>query len=685
MNSSDHLSRRTLFWLLLTNIAVLLPLYDKITVATLGICAICFIWRLGIYLGKVSRPPRLLVTLLALSAAITLALVSREMGLLNALINLLILGYALKYIEARIRRDVLAIILAGYFLIALTFIDHQGMGNVLLLLPVTAINTLTLVSLYRDDCSAATQSWLTVKLLLQSLPLTLLLFIVMPRFAPLWMVPQLKSASTGLTDEVGFGDISRLTRSSDLAFRATFDGPVPPPQALYWRALVLEDFDGKHWRQAPTTKALQHKVNLLKPNRTPPKGNSRSYRVIAEGSGQQWLFAIGNAFSDTQGVFNLPDYRLYAGRPLQQKFQYRVQQYVDAPLHEELLSDDERERNLALPSSVNPRTRALPQQFVTAYPQPEPRLDAMMRYFNQQPFFYTLTPPVTGPQQLDDFLFETRAGFCAHYASAFTFMARASGLPARLVTGYQGGEFNADAGYLSVYQYMAHAWSEVWLADRGWVRFDPTAMIAPQRIEQGFDSLFAPQDSYLAGTAFSGIRSSAWYNQLRLRLASLDYYWTVWVLGFNGERQQQVLRGLLGEITTTRIAFLVLGVMTLIFIIIGYSAGLIALPTRQPQLDRDFRRISRLAARKGVIRATGCGPKDYVQQLIQHWPEQQKPLNEWRELYLQLKYAKLSPVTQRITAKRFHRLTAQLWLQLLRTAPRAAAESTPATLSATNR
>ncbi|MCD8475745.1 MAG: transglutaminase-like domain-containing protein [Shewanella fodinae] len=171
---------------------------------------------------------------------------------------------------------------------------------------------------------------------------------------------------------------------------------------------------------------------------------------------------------------------------------------------------------------------------------------------------------------------------------------------------------------------MAHAWSEVWLADRGWVRFDPTAMIAPQRIEQGFDSLFAPQDSYLAGTAFSGIRSSAWYNQLRLRLASLDYYWTVWVLGFNGERQQQVLRGLLGEITTTRIAFLVLGVMTLIFIIIGYSAGLIALPTRQPQLDRDFRRISRLAARKGIVRATGCGPKDYVQQLIQHWPEQQK-------------------------------------------------------------
>ncbi|MCL1076093.1 transglutaminaseTgpA domain-containing protein [Shewanella dokdonensis] len=668
MSSSDHLSRRTLFWLLLTNVAVLLPLYDKITVATLGICAICFIWRLGIYLGKVSRPPRLLVTLLALSAAVTLALVSREMGLLNALINLLILGYALKYIEARRRRDVLAIILAGYFLIALSFIDHQAIGNVLLLAPVTAINTLTLVSLYRDDCSATTQSWLTAKLLLQSLPLTLLLFIVMPRFAPLWMVPQMKSASTGLADEVGFGDISQLTRSAELAFRATFDGALPPPSQRYWRALVLEDYDGKHWRQSQTTKALQHRVNLLKPARTPPRGDSRNYSIIAESSGQQWLFAMGNAYSDSQGVFNMPDYRLYASRPLEQKLQYRVRQYLNAPLAEPLTST-ERERNLALPAHINPRSRALAEQFVAEYPQPAARLNAMMRYFNQQPFFYTLTPPSTGPQQLDDFLFETRAGFCVHYASAFTFMARASGLPARLVTGYQGGEFNPDAGYLSVYQYMAHAWSEVWLSGRGWVRFDPTAMIAPQRIEQGFDSMFAAQDSYLAGQAFSGIRSSAWFNQLRLRFASIDYYWTVWVLGFNSERQQQVLNGLLGEITATRIALLVLGVMALVFIIIGYSAGLIAFPTRQPQLDRDFRRISRLAARKGVMRAYGCGPKDYVAQLRQRWPGQQQLLSDWGELYLQLKYAELQPLQHRMERKRFHRLTSQLWLQLLRTAP----------------
>ncbi|MDF0534425.1 transglutaminaseTgpA domain-containing protein [Shewanella sp. A32] len=670
MNSSEHLSRRTLLWLLLTNIAVLLPLHDKITVASLGICGICFVWRLGIYLGKVARPPRWLVTVLAVASAATLALVSRELGLLNTLINLLILGYALKYIEARRRRDVLAIILAGYFLIALTFIDHQGIGNVLLLLPVTAINTLTLVSLFRENCSPATQSWLTIKLLLQSIPLTLLLFIVVPRFAPLWMVPQMKSASTGLSDEVGFGDISQLTRSSELTFRATFDGAVPKPAERYWRAIVLDDYDGKHWRQSSAIKTLQSRVNHLLPERTLPveRDNRRNYKVIAEPSGQHWLFAMGNAFSNTPGVFSMPDYRLYASRSLEQKFQYQVTQYPNAPLQEQL-SETEYQRNLTLPAQINPRTRALAQQFTLRYPQALPRLNAMMQYFRQQPFFYTLTPPATGPQQLDDFLFETRAGFCVHYASAFTFMARASGLPARLVTGYQGGEFNPEAGYLSVYQYMAHAWSEVWLPNRGWSRFDPTAMIAPQRIMDGFDAMFAPQDSYLANTTFPAIRASAWFNQLRMQFASLDYYWTVWVLGFDNDRQQQVLNQLLGEVTATRIALLVLGVMTAVFTIIGYSAGLLYLPQRRSQLDRDFSSICRVAARKGIVRPIGCGPVDFITLLTKHWPALHQPLIVWGDLYLQLKYAELTTKKQRKLSRQFHRQSHKLWLALLRTTP----------------
>ncbi|MFQ6372426.1 transglutaminaseTgpA domain-containing protein [Shewanella sp. YIC-542] len=671
MTNRDHLSQRTLFWLLLTNVAILLPLYDKAASATLAIGAICFLWRLGIYFGKVARPPRLLVTLLAVAAALTLALVSRELGLLNALINLLILGYALKYIEARCRRDVRVIVLAGYFLVALTLIDHQGIGYVLLLAPVIAINTLTLISLYLETGNISRQGQLTLKLLLQSLPLALLLFITIPRLPPLWMVPQLKSATTGLSDTVGFGDISRLTRSAQLAFRVTYEQQRPPAHSLYWRALVLEDYDGKHWRQSPTAQAWQSQADTRHPQRPRPQetqvGERLDYTVIAESSGQHWLFAMGNAFSDTPGVFNMPDYRLYASRPLEQKFQYRVQQYLHAP-RQQALSEAEYQRNLALPAHANPRSQALALQLRQHYPEPAQRLQAMMRFFNHQPFSYTLTPPLTGPQQLDDFLFETRAGFCVHYASAFTFLARASGLPARMVAGYQGGEFNPQAGYLSVYQYMAHAWSEVWLEGQGWVRFDPTAMIAPERIEQGFDSIFSPEDSYLANTAFIGIRTSDWFQQLRLKLASLDYYWTVWVLGFDNNRQQQLLNQLLGKITLSRMALLVLGVMTLALGYIAYSSGLLRRPTSLPQVDKDFRKICQLVARKGLQRQPGCGPQDFITQMACHFPSCANLISHWGEQYLQLKYAKLTPHAWQQAQQSFHQLTRQLVQQLSRSA-----------------
>lgn len=404
----------------------------------LGICAICFVWRLGIYLGKVARPPRVLVTVLAIAAALTLALVSRELGLLNALVNLLILGYSLKYIEMRSRRDVKAVVLVGYFLIALTFIDHQQMLDALQLSLVAALNTCVLASLYHEQASFNRQIKLTLVLLAQSLPLALLLFVVLPRFSPLWMVPQMKSSTTGLSDELSFGDISRLTKSNELAFRASFKGQIPAPEDRYWRALVLEEYDGKRWQQSRGIKALQQDSFIM--NRRPepgaPKGPFIDYSIIAEPSGQHWLFGLDLAYSMDPRLVNLPDFRLYAIRPVEQRLQYRVMSYPDAPLDNRLRAPL-RQLNLSLPDEINPRSRKLAADFARRYPQAEQRLTAMMQYFNNQPFFYTLTPPPVGPQQLDDFLFENRAGFCVHYASAFTFMARATGLPARIVTGYQ--------------------------------------------------------------------------------------------------------------------------------------------------------------------------------------------------------------------------------------------------------
>ncbi len=679
-NFDAIISRNTLFWLLVTNVAVLSPLYEKATLWSIGICAICFVWRVGIYLGKVAAPPKILVTSLAIGAAITLALVSSEIGLLNALVNLLILGYALKYIEMREQRDVKAIVLVGYFLIALTLLDQQGMLNTLHLLAVVVINTGILISVYQDKSNKFANLGFSVKIIIQSLPLAILLFVVFPRLGPLWLVPNMKSATTGLSDEMSFGDISKLTRSADLAFRVGFenlDGSTTGPsnQDLYWRTLVMENYDGKTWRQDPSIKNLQRQAFFQKPQRDKALQSKQNrkidYIVISEPSHQKWLHGLDEAFSENNQVVELPDYRLYSLRPVDQRMSYRVTSYPDS-IMEPTLKDNTKKLNLTLPSNSNLKTQALAQQFAQEYPDPQARLNAMMNYFAEQAYYYTLSPPPVGEQQIDDFLFENRAGFCAHYASAMVFMARASGLPARMVTGYQGGEYNPQAGYYSIYQYMAHAWTEVWLEGKGWQRFDPTAMIAPQRILDGFDATFDSQSSYLQDSPFSTLRMKQypWLNELRQQLSSLDYYWSVWVLGFDEERKQQVLSKLRGDVTSSKIALMMIFSFIIIALVIGYYAGLFSQNTQQDPLNKRYQLLCQRLAKRGIPRPQGQAPQDYandvVARLSDKHPRLAADFNALSQAFMALKYQPLTPEQSQQQQQQFMRLYRKLRLRLLR-------------------
>ena len=686
----DNISRQTLFWLLLTNLAVLSPLFDKATPWTLGICAICLLWRIGIYIGKVAKPPRFLVTSLAIGAAITLALVSGQIGILNALINLLILGYALKYIEMRNQRDVRAVVIVGYFLIALTFIDHQSMLSTAHLLAVTVVNTCVLVTLYQSQYRWRHTLWFGGKLLLQSVPLALLLFLVLPRFTPLWLVPNMKEAKTGLSDTLAIGDINKLTRSTELAFRTSFTEHTPHHADLYWRALVMEDYDGVTWRQEKGIKKLQQDALIFPPSRPSPalqistlnmKDNQAKvrrqqvqvyrYQIIAEPSHQPWLFGLDVAYSEDKAVVNLPDYRIVALRNLDQRMSYQLDSWPHAKM-DLVLSSRQRDINLALPDKSNPRTLQLAQQFKQTYPDAKQRLVAIMQYFSTEPFFYTLTPPTLGPQQVDDFLFENKAGFCVHYATALIFMARATGLPARMVTGYQGGEYNPKAGYLSVYQYMAHAWAEVWLENEGWVRFDPTAMVAPNRIELGFDAEFTPEDSYLKESPFSSLRfkSTPWLNELRQRFASIDYYWSVWVLGFNQERQNQVLSHILGDVTKTKVAVFMGLCLSLIGLYIAYSVGLFQRKQTNDPISSRYQKICLRLAAHGITRQESQGPNDFAAQVMKVYqhkaPNFCTLFNALTQSYVALKYQNLSPKVYQQQLRQFNNTAKALYWRLIR-------------------
>ncbi|WP_418357116.1 transglutaminase TgpA family protein [Shewanella basaltis] len=678
-NFDAIISRNTLFWLLITNVAVLSPLYQQATLWSIGICAICFVWRVGIYLGKVAAPPKLLVTSLAVGAATTLALVSSEIGLLNALVNLLILGYALKYIEMREQRDVKAIVLVGYFLIALTLLDQQSMLNTLHLLAVVIINTGILVSVYQDKSNKIANLGFSVKLVLHSLPLAILLFVVFPRLGPLWMVPNIKSATTGLSDEMSFGDINKLTRSAELAFRVGFENPDgstlgPANQDLYWRTLVMENYDGKTWRQDQSIKTIQRQAYFQKPQREQAviTANNRKieYMVISEPSHQKWLYGLDEAFSDNNQIVELPDYRLYSLRPIDQRMSYRVVSYPNN-IMELTLKDNTKQLNLALPPNSNLKTQTLAKRFAQDYPDPQTRINAMMNYFAEQAYYYTLSPPSVGEQQIDDFLFENRAGFCAHYASALVFMARASGIPARMVTGYQGGEYNPQAGYYSVYQYMAHAWTEVWLEGQGWQRFDPTAMIAPQRILDGFDATFDSQSSYLQDSPFSPLRMKQypWLNELRQQLSSLDYYWSVWVLGFDEERKQQVLSKLLGDVTSSKIALMMILSFIIIALVIGYYAGLFSINRNDDPLNKRYNLICQRLAKKGITRPQGQAAHDFANHvqttLAQQHPAIAREFMALSTAYMALKYQPLTTLQTRQHMQQFMRLYRTLRLRLL--------------------
>ncbi|WP_350432985.1 DUF3488 and transglutaminase-like domain-containing protein [Shewanella sp. H8] len=683
-NFDTLISRNTLFWLLITNVAILTPLYGQATLWSIGICGICFVWRVGIYLGKVAAPPKMLVTSLAIGAAITLALVSSQIGLLNALVNLLILGYALKYIEMRELRDVKAIVLVGYFLIGLTLLDQQSMLNTVHLLAVTIINTGVLISVYQDKSNKMANLSFSLKIILQSLPLAILLFVVFPRLGPLWLVPNMNTAKTGLSDEVSFGDISKLTRSADLAFRVGFDNPNgstlgPANQELYWRTLVMENYDGKTWRQDPSIQQIQRQAYFTKPERQAPKNDAKTdasskkiaYMVISEPSHRKWLYGLDEAFSDNDQVVELADYRLFSLRAVDQRMSYRVTSYPDT-IMDLKLDPQTRQINLALPANSNPKTRQLGLQFAKDYPDPQARINAMMNYFAQQAYFYTLSPPRVGEQQIDDFMFENRAGFCAHYASALVFMARASGIPTRMVTGYQGGEYNANAGYYSVYQYMAHAWTEVWFEGQGWQRFDPTAMIAPQRVLDGFDATFDSQSSYLQDSPFSTLhmKQYPWLNELRQQFASVDYYWSVWVLGFDEQRKQQVLAKLLGDVSNTKIALLMIFSFIIIALVIAYYAGLFNVDRQQDPLNKRYNLICQRLAKKGIFRQQGQAPSDYAAAVNAHFnalqPKVAADFTALSNAFVALKYQPLTAAQTQQQQQRFIQLYRRLRLRLLR-------------------
>jgi transglutaminase-like putative cysteine protease len=465
-------------------------------------------------------------------------------------------------------------------------------------------------------------------LLAQCTPLMLVLFLLFPRVpGPLWGLPQdAYSGVTGLSDTMTPGTVSSLILSDAVAFRVRFDATIPAPKYLYWRGPVMWDFDGRTWA-APRALYGTPEFNTT----VPPV----SYEVTLEPHNKRWLFALDIPGKVPPRAQTSADFQLLSLLPVNNRIRYDMVSFLEFSYG----AGENRialRRSLALPEGFNPRAIQLGRKLRGEHEDDRELMRATLSIFRNEGFSYTLTPPMLlGNDPVDEFLFETKSGFCEHFSSAFTVVMRAAGIPARIVTGYQGGEVNQFGNYLIVRQADAHAWTEVWLRDEGWVRVDPTAAVSPQRVEAGISAAVPRTDPLplLVRADFEALR------QLRQTWDLMANAWNQWVLGYTPERQRLLLSRVGIDDATWRTLAIVLFCATSIVVLVvsGLMLRQLKARVRDPAKSAYLRFCEKLR-RKGLPRSPEEGPVDYARRLAGARPDLAGAIGSITSLYVLLRY-----------------------------------------------
>jgi protein-glutamine gamma-glutamyltransferase len=587
-----------------------------------------FAWRIHYSVNPAPLPSRWLILGIAAVAMFAVWLEYRTLFGRQPGILLLMLFAGLKVLETRTHRDAAAAAFLGYFLIITNLLYTQSIATALLMGAALYAITVTLIGFSAPNRAPRANLRTAALLFAHAAPAALALFLLFPRVqGPLWGLPHDAYAGmTGLSESMTPGTLSSLALSDSIALRAEFEGGSAPPQALrYWRGPVLWDFDGRTW-----TMGAQFLAGV------PPAAGSRGsyrYSVVLEPHNRTWLFALESAASVPPGAVYTDDGQLLNRTHVRARTRYEMTSTI-APA----LSPQEDPRNLRralrLPPGSNPKALGLAAEWRAAARGPGEVLERAITFLRQGRFAYTLEPPLLGANPVDEFLFTTKAGFCEHFASAFVFLMRAAGVPARVVTGYQGGELNPVDQIITVRQSDAHAWAEVFLPQRGWVRVDPTATAVPRRLDAGLARSVAEAEQPLMMRPHL-----EWLRSLRHQWEATAHKWNVWVLGYNPERQRQLMSYIgmrdADWRALTAALFTVLGLITLF--LLAWSLRRVARPD---QVQRAWRAFCAKLARAGVERAPSEGPRDFAQRAARSIPRARRPILSIAGLYIGLRYGR---------------------------------------------
>ncbi len=593
----------------------------------------CVLWR---WMASRSAWPLPGIALRALLTIGALAGVTLAFGTVfgrDAGTALLIVMLSLKLLEMRTYRDAMLVLFLGCFLTVVMAFHSQEIPIAALLLGALLLLVTAMIELNQPPPDGPRRARrdapplrFAAVMLLQATPLMLLMFVLFPRLpAPLWALPaDSRSSATGLSETMAPGSVSELAGSDAPAFRVIFDGATPASEALYWRGPVFWYTDGHNWSADARRTATQ---TMTTPAFT-PVGKAISYTVMMEPSHQRWLFALDLPYTAPAGGAHSADLFLLADRPVRELHRYAVTSYSDYRTGP--LGDDERRRALQLPDA-NPRSIALARAWRDEGHNDATLVQRALGHFRNEPFHYTLTPTLLGKDAIDDFLFGSRRGFCEHYAAAFTVLMRAAGIPARVVTGYQGGEYNPIGGYLLVRQRDAHAWAEVWLEERGWTRIDPTAAVAPERIAQGGGRL---HDRAGMRSALHDGLVGDFLQRAHHGWDALNIRWDAWVLAY-GPQAQQTLLARLGlrswpAMLSGMMASVALALLLLVLILRRRRRG--------DPLTELYARFRGKLARRGMIASPAEGPITFAGRARRHCPQAAEPIDHITRLYVAMRY-----------------------------------------------
>lgn len=624
----SSLSKHSLIFLLTAIGLITLPHSQNIPAPLFGFFAVLLIWRfVGIWRSTwlPNRPALFLLTAIGIAL-----LYSQHQGLFgrDAGTALFVVALGLKLLEIHGKREIYLVVFLAFIVAASLFLYEQSilMAAYILLVCTLLLATLVIQNSRQPQTLAALKTAMTI--IFQALPIAIVIFVLFPRIeAPRWMwLEDDSKAKSGLGNTLEPGSISDLSLSGELVFRVRFDGELPPPNQRYWRGPVYSFTDGIRWLAAATGR----------PDKKPTFGD-RTYRytLLMEPQKERWVFALEMPEQYDQSLHRNGLFQLLTQKKPGDRNEYHIASHP--VYHTGDIEEDLRRENLQLPRRPSDKIKALVETLHGFDAAPEAFIENLLQYFHQENFHYTLQPPLMPDNPIETFLFETRSGFCGHYATAFVYLMRVAKIPARVVGGYQGGELNNLGNFLEIRQADAHAWAEAWLDGKGWVRFDPTAAIAPERIERGVNvDLQIASGAVNFSPVAANAKSLSWLKHGRQLWQSIDYKWQRWVINYDTENQSQFLAGLgindwaaIARWLTGSIA--VIGLLLAGWVLKGKRNG-----TDQAVLL--YRRFCDKMAKAGVEIRPGEGAKDFAERAKSVRPDLAARIERITAIFIRLRY-----------------------------------------------